>query len=170
MVIEEKKVVFVETWDLTEGGLVLSKEGGGIGYVQETNTSMRTVNLRAYENLKVFINGVYSSYSDIKADSVFDYYVDEEEKNAVVVGEQNYLFTSDIDVNNINLLLVDKVEDGLEVNVKTRYSAKEAKAKLYNLADDIIRVVFDEPQRAVTPGQSAVFYLDDIVLGGGKIM
>ena len=94
----------------------------------------------------------------------------DEEKNAVVVGEQNYLFTSDIDVNNINLLLVDKVEDGLEVNVKTRYSAKEAKAKLYNLADDIIRVVFDEPQRAVTPGQSAVFYLDDIVLGGGKIL
>ena len=93
-----------------------------------------------------------------------------EEKNEVVVGEQNYLYASDVWVNNINLLLVDKVEDGLEVLVKTRYSSKEAKAKLYNVDNDIIKVVFDEPQRAVTPGQSAVFYIDDIVLGGGKIM
>ena len=57
----------------------------------------------------------------------------------------------------------------MEVNVKTRYSAKEAKAEIKQFGNKI-KVVFNEPQRAVTPGQSAVFYIDDIVVGGGKII
>nr|MCR5147037.1 tRNA 2-thiouridine(34) synthase MnmA [Clostridia bacterium] len=58
--------------------------------------------------------------------------------------------------------------DWIEVDVKTRYSTKSAKAKIIQ-EDDKIKVVFDEPQRAITPGQSAVFYIGDYVLGGGKI-
>ena len=57
----------------------------------------------------------------------------------------------------------------MEVNVKTRYSAKEAKAEIKQFGNKI-KVIFNEPQRAVTPGQSAVFYIDDIVVGGGKII
>ena len=56
----------------------------------------------------------------------------------------------------------------MDVEVKTRYSSKVAKAKIKQIDDKIV-VKFDEPQRAVTPGQSAVFYVGDIVLGGGKI-
>ena len=56
----------------------------------------------------------------------------------------------------------------MEVTVKTRYSSKEASANIKQ-EGNTIRVVFDEPQRAITPGQSAVFYIGDIVLGGGKI-
>ena len=56
----------------------------------------------------------------------------------------------------------------MRVNVKTRYSSKEATAIIIQKDDEII-VKFDEPQRAITPGQSAVFYIDDILLGGGKI-
>ena len=66
------------------------------------------------------------------------------------------------------MLLVDEIKEWLEVTVKTRYSSKEAKAKIIQ-EEDIIKVVFEEPQRAITPGQSAVFYIGDIVLGGGKI-
>ena len=63
---------------------------------------------------------------------------------------------------------MDEIKDWLEVDVKTRYSTKSAKAKIIQ-DGEFIRVVFDEPQRAITPGQSAVFYLEEYVLGGGKI-
>ena len=56
----------------------------------------------------------------------------------------------------------------MEVEVKTRYSTKSAKAKIIQI-NDKIKVKFEDPQRALTPGQSAVFYIEDIVLGGGKI-
>ena len=92
------------------------------------------------------------------------------EKNEVIVGEQDKLFKKEIYVTDINLLLIDEITEEIEVNVKTRYSSREAKAKIFMESKDIIKVVFDEPQRAITPGQSAVFYIDDIVLGGGKII
>ena len=89
-------------------------------------------------------------------------------KNEVIVGEEKELYKKEILVRDINLLLVEEIKDWLEVKVKTRYSAKSAKARIIQEENDI-KVIFDEPQRAITPGQSAVFYIDDIVLGGGKI-
>ncbi len=90
-------------------------------------------------------------------------------KNQVIVGKESELYKKEILVKDINLLLFDKIEQPIEVDVKTRYSSKMAKAKINQESDDTIKVVFDEPQRAITPGQSAVFYIDDIVIGGGKI-
>ena len=92
-----------------------------------------------------------------------------ESRNEVIVGEENELYKKEILVGDINLLLVDKIIEPIEVDVKTRYSTKVAKAKITQ-ENDKIKVIFDEPQRAITPGQSAVFYVDDIVLGGGKIL
>ena len=91
------------------------------------------------------------------------------EKNEVIVGEEKELYKKEILVDNINLLLVDEINDWLEVEVKTRYASKPAKAKIIQEGENI-KVIFDEPQRAITPGQSAVFYIEDIVLGGGKIL
>ena len=91
------------------------------------------------------------------------------EKNEVIVGEESELYKDEIIVGDINLLLFDQIEEELEVEVKTRYSSKQAKAKIVQKGDKI-EVKFLEPQRAITPGQSAVFYLDDIVVGGGKIL
>lgn len=91
-------------------------------------------------------------------------------KNEVIVGEESELYKKEIMVGDINLLLVDEITKSIEVDVKTRYSSKVAKATITMQDADKIKVVFDEPQRALTPGQSAVFYVDDIVLGGGKIL
>ncbi len=91
------------------------------------------------------------------------------EKNEVIVGEEKELYKKEIEVNDINLILLDEINDWIDVEVKTRYSSKVAKAKIKQ-DNKTIKVIFDEPQRAITPGQSAVFYIDDIVLGGGKII
>ena len=90
------------------------------------------------------------------------------EKNEVIVGEEHNLYSREIFVEDYNLLLVDNIEKELDVEVKTRYTSKLAKAKIKEV-DGKIKVDFEEPQRAITPGQSAVFYIKDIVLGGGKI-
>lgn len=89
-------------------------------------------------------------------------------RNEVIVGEENELYKKEILVSDINLLLIDEIKEPIEVEVKTRYSARSAKAQIIQDGNEI-KVIFDEPQRAITPGQSAVFYIDDIVLGGGKI-
>ena len=78
------------------------------------------------------------------------------------------LYKKEILVTDINLLLVDEITEPIEVEVKTRYSTKVAKAQIMQNGNEI-KVIFEESQRAITPGQSAVFYIDDIVLGGGKI-
>ena len=72
-------------------------------------------------------------------------------KNEVIVGEEKELYKKDIIVTDINLLLVDKIEEPIEVDVKTRYSSKVAKAKIIQ-EENNIKVTFDEPQRAITPG------------------
>ena len=92
------------------------------------------------------------------------------EKNELIVGEIADTFQTEMLVSNINLLLVDKLDKKQEVMVKTRYSTKEIKAEIEQLTQDLIKVSFREPAQRITPGQSAVFYIDDIVLGGGKIV
>ena len=89
-------------------------------------------------------------------------------KNEVIAGEEKELYKKEITVTDINLLLVDEIKEPMEVEVKTRYSSKVTKAKIMQNGNEI-KVEFEEPQRAITPGQSAVFYVGDIVLGGGKI-
>lgn len=91
------------------------------------------------------------------------------QKNELIVGEEKELYTKEFFVDNYNLIFEDKFSDGMDVLIKTRYTANSFSGKIYK-KEKKIKVVFDEPQKAITPGQSAVFYDGDIVIGGGKII
>ena len=90
-------------------------------------------------------------------------------KNQLVVGEEKELYSKEFLVYDVNILVDNTFEDWTTLDVKTRYSAKAYSAKIKKEGERI-RVVFDEPQKSITPGQSAVFYDGDIVVGGGKIL
>jgi len=85
-------------------------------------------------------------------------------RNEVIVGEESKLYKKELIVEDINLVLFDGINEPLRVMTKTRYSAREFASTIYPCEDGKIKVIFDEPQRAITPGQSAVFYIDDIVV------
>lgn len=89
--------------------------------------------------------------------------------NRVILGEENEVFGNSLVASNINLISIDSIKNGMKVKAKIRYSAREADAELYEYGSDKIKVNFDTPQRAITPGQSVVFYDGDLVLGGGEI-
>lgn len=105
-------------------------------------------------------------------------------KNEVIVGTEKELYTDELMANELNFLvdisfLINKTkkqnnlqnneQQEIEIEAKIRYRSKPAKAIL-KIEDNIAIVKFSEPQRAITPGQSVVFYLNNIVLGGGKII
>ncbi|NLO25516.1 MAG: tRNA 2-thiouridine(34) synthase MnmA [Clostridiales bacterium] len=98
------------------------------------------------------------------------YVVDIDTKNnVVVVGEENELFGESFLVEDVNYISIAKLEGPLRVKVKIRYSAKPADAQILPREDNSLEVRLDVPQRAITPGQSAVFYSGDLVVGGGII-
>ena len=94
----------------------------------------------------------------------------DKEKNEVIVGVEKELYTKEVFIKDINYLVTDLENKEIEVEAKVRFRAKPAKAMLYPLGNDKVRFVFEQPQRAITPGQSLVFYIDDIVIGGGEIV
>ncbi len=91
------------------------------------------------------------------------------ENNTVVLGDDSEVFSETLTASDLNFISIEKPMDGMRVNAKIRYSAKEAPATINVIDENTIRVVFDTPQRAITPGQSVVFYDGDIVVGGGTI-
>lgn len=91
------------------------------------------------------------------------------QKNQLIVGEEKELYTKEFFVDNYNLIFKENFFDGMNVLIKTRYTADSFSGKIYK-TENKIKVVFDEPQKSITPGQSAVFYDGDIVIGGGKII
>lgn len=86
----------------------------------------------------------------------------------IIVGKEEDLYTNTVYATNLNFLAIDKLESERKVKAKVRYRAKEAEATIYPEKEGV-KVVFTEPQRAITPGQSVVFYEEDVVLGGGII-
>lgn len=128
-------------------GTVLGKHKGVIGY---------TIGQR---------KGLGISYSEplfVREKSV--------ERNTVTLGTASELYSSELTARNFNLIsLPEPPEEPLRVSVRTRYHAKEAEATAYFCGDGTVDLRFDEPQRAISPGQAAVLYDGDIVVGGGTI-
>jgi len=95
----------------------------------------------------------------------------------VVVGDDSALYASTLIAERVNWVALEPGspataadgEEGMTADVKIRYLHGPARGRLRLLGDGRVRVAFDEPQRAITPGQSVVFYDGDVVLGGGVI-
>ncbi len=87
----------------------------------------------------------------------------------VVVGGNEHLYSHTLRAHRINLISIDNLEEPMRVAVKIRHRHEPAPATIERSGTDEILVRFDEPQRAITPGQAAVFYDGEVVVGGGWI-
>jgi len=90
------------------------------------------------------------------------------ENNRVILGTNEQLFTKECTVHSVNAVSIPAFDAPMRAEVKVRYSHAASAAWLYP-EGETVRVVFDEPQRAITPGQTAAFYDGDLLLGGGRI-
>lgn len=91
------------------------------------------------------------------------------ETNTVVLGPEESLRRSQCDVADLNLFDSSLLRGATDVTVKVRYATPAVPASIQSRSDSTLRILFHEPQRALSPGQSAVFYRNDRVLGGGII-
>ena len=89
--------------------------------------------------------------------------------NEVVIGPEEDIFKTDLLAKDVNFIPFDNLEGELKVTAKVRYSARPAEAVLYPEKNGRVRVSFKDKQRAITKGQSVVFYDGNIVVGGGII-
>lgn len=91
------------------------------------------------------------------------------DKNEIVVGPNEKLYHRNLLASQVHLISTEKITHPLTVEAKIRYKHKEAKAVIKAIGRDKVCVEFEKPQRAITPGQSVVFYGGDVVIGGGII-
>ncbi|CAM3971943.1 tRNA 2-thiouridine(34) synthase MnmA [Alkalicoccus chagannorensis] len=94
------------------------------------------------------------------------------ERNVLLVGQgyhHQQLYSDALEASQVNWISGDRPEEPFRCSAKFRYRQQDEPVTVYPQKDDTVRVVFDEPARAVTPGQFVVFYDDDVCLGGGTI-
>lgn len=92
------------------------------------------------------------------------------ETNEVVIGDNADVFYDTLYANKLNFMSIEDLEGQMKVVGKIRYSHQGSPCTIEKVDKDIVKVVFDEPVRAITPGQAVVFYDGDIVVGGGTII
>jgi len=92
------------------------------------------------------------------------------EKNVIVAGEEKDMLQKSMKVKNTSFIAGNPPGNNFKAMVKIRYNFKETSAEIKIESKKTASIKFDKPQKAVTPGQSAVFYTDDILIGGGVII
>jgi len=91
------------------------------------------------------------------------------ENNRIIAGEEKDLYKSRLIATEPNFIGIEKLTEPMKVVAKIRYKHQGAEAKILPVERNKIEVLFEKPQRAITPGQAVVFYRQDIVIGGGFI-
>jgi tRNA-specific 2-thiouridylase len=90
--------------------------------------------------------------------------------NTVTLGDDEDLFDSELTASSVNFVKYSQLpSEGIRVTAKIRYKDEGAQATAFPYGDDCVRVIFEEPRRAITPGQSVVLYEGDDVVAGGII-
>lgn len=89
--------------------------------------------------------------------------------NRVILGEGDAVFGKELIVEQVNFIPFKTLESSIQAECKIRYSAQPAPCTIEPIGMDTVKVTFDAPQRAITPGQAAVFYQGDLLVGGGII-
>ena len=89
--------------------------------------------------------------------------------NIITVGNEEALLCSEFIVDQINLISLEEITNSIKAKIKIRYNDEGHSGTVFLEEMGKLRIVFDEPQKSVTPGQSAVFFSDDLVIGGGII-
>ncbi len=90
--------------------------------------------------------------------------------NTLVVGSEQELYHDSLLADQCNFIPFPELTSKIRVKAKIRYRTPEAEATLWPHENGQLQVVFDKPQRAITSGQAVVFYQDEILIGGGKII
>jgi tRNA-specific 2-thiouridylase len=146
--LRERVPDFEEKWaggDMVFDGKVVGRHHGFANY---------TIGQR--RNLGAFGERVYVTNIDV-------------EKNTITIGRNEDLFRRELVAGNINWVAVRELLDGERIQAKVRYKDKATPATVFRNGEDAIRLVFDEPKRAITPGQSVVMYDGERLVGGGVI-
>lgn len=92
------------------------------------------------------------------------------EDNTVVLCDNQALFSRTLTANDLNLIALPRLDAPMRLKAKVRYRHGEQPCLVEQTGEDTIRVTFDQPQRAITPGQAVVLYDGDVVVGGATIM
>jgi len=91
------------------------------------------------------------------------------ESNTIVVGNREQLYNNELIASGLNWIAIEKLERPIEVAARIRYRHKEAEATVTPMDENKVFVKFNQPQPAITPGQTVVFYQGDVVVGAGTI-
>ncbi len=91
------------------------------------------------------------------------------EKNQVVLGDSEAVKGNELIASDISWMAIDGLKGSIRAEAKIRYNHPKAGCEVLTFSDSRIKVVFDEPQHAITPGQAVVLYEGEKVLGGGWI-